>query len=128
MADLIDFVPRLFAPEYRFGGVRPPLAGDGSDIVKAGRAVPVKFTLTGADGETVTDARPRLYLVKKTDGVAGDRAPAKPVQKNADNTARYRAGKAEYVFDWDTRGLARGAYELQIDLGSSVHAIALTIN
>lgn len=128
MADLIDFVPRLFAPEYRFGGVRPPLAGDGSDVVKAGRAVPVKFTLTGADGETVTDARPRLYLVKKTDGVAGDRVPAKPVQKNADNTARYSAGKAEYVFDWDTRGLARGAYELQIDLGSSVHSIALTIN
>jgi enterochelin esterase-like enzyme len=128
MADLIDFVPRLFVPEYRFGGVRPPLAGDGSDVVKAGRAVPVKFTLTGADGKTVTDARPRLYLVRKTDGVAGNRVPAQPVQKNADNTARYSAHKAEYVFDWATKGLAPGAYELQIDLGSSVHAIALTIN
>ena len=128
MANLIDFVPRLFVPEYRFGGMRPPLAGDGSDVVKAGHPVPVKFTLTGADGKTVTDARPRLYLAKKTDGVAGDRVPATPVQKNADNTAHYKAGKAEYVFDWDTKGLARGAYELQIDLGSSVHTIALTIN
>jgi len=129
MADLIDFVPRLFGPEYRFGGVRPPLAGDGSDIVKAGHPVPVKFTLTGADGKTVTDARPGLYLAKKRDdGLAGDRVPAKPVHKNADNTARYSASKAGYVFDWDTRGLASGAYELQIDLGSSVHTIALTIN
>ncbi|GIF14933.1 alpha/beta hydrolase-fold protein [Actinoplanes teichomyceticus] len=125
-ANLVDFVPRLFTPEYRFGGVRPPLAGDGSDVVRAGRAVPVTFTLTSADGKTVTDARPRLYLARTTDGVAGDRVPATPVQKNADNTARYRAGK--YVFDWDTGGLARGAYELQIDLGSSVHAIALTID
>lgn len=128
MADLIDFVPRLFQPEYRFGGVRPPLAGDGSDVVKAGRAVPVKFTLAGADGKTVTDARPRLYLAKKKNGVVGGRVPAKPVQKHADNTARYSAAKAEYVFGWDTAGLAPGAYELQIDLGSSVHAIALTIN
>ncbi|WP_344224493.1 alpha/beta hydrolase-fold protein [Paractinoplanes ferrugineus] len=128
MADLIDFVPRLFTPEYRFGGVRPPLAGDGSDVVGAGRAVPVKFTLTDVAGKTVTDARPRLYLAKKKDGVTGARVPAKPVQKHADNTARYSAGKAEYVFGWDTGGLARGAYELQIDLGSSVHAIALTID
>lgn len=127
MADLIDFVPRLFVPEYRVG-VRPPLAGDGSHIVKAGHPVPVKFTLTGADGKPVTNAQPRLYLAKKTDGVAGERVAAKSVQKNADNTARLGPGKAEYVFDWDTKGLAPGEYELQIDLGSSVHTIAVTIN
>jgi enterochelin esterase-like enzyme len=128
MADLIDFLPRIFAPEYRFGELRPPLAGNGSDIIKAGRAVPVRFTLTSADGKAVTDAKPRVYLVKKTDGVAGDRVPATPVQKKADNTARYSADKAQYVFDWNTAGLTPGTYELQIDLGGgSVHAIALTI-
>ncbi|MFD1084450.1 PxKF domain-containing protein [Micromonospora andamanensis] len=91
--------------------------------------MPVKFTLTGADGETVTDARPRLYLVKKTDGVAGNRVPATPVEKRADNTARYSAARNQYVFHWDTTGLAPGAYELQIDpVRGSVHAIALTVN
>lgn len=129
MANLIDFVPRLFAPEYRFGGVRPPLAGDGSDVVEAGRPVPVKFTVTDAAGEAVTDAEPRIYLVKKTDGVAGHRVPATPVRERADNTARYSAARDQYVFDWDTTGLARGAYELQIDLvRGSVHTIALTVS
>ncbi|WP_204004275.1 alpha/beta hydrolase-fold protein [Micromonospora lutea] len=129
MANLIDFVPRLFAPEYRVGAVRPPLAGDGSDVVKAGRAVPVKFTLTGTDGEPVTDARPRLYLVKKTDGVPGIRVAATPVRNRADNTARYNAARGQYVFDWDTTGLARGTYELQIDpVRGSVHTIVLTVN
>ncbi|MFC3989690.1 alpha/beta hydrolase-fold protein, partial [Actinoplanes siamensis] len=128
MANLIDFVPRLFVPEYRFGGVRPPLAGDGSDIVKAGHPVPVKFSLANAEGKAVTDARPRLYLVKKTDGVAGLRVPATPVQKRADNTARYSAAGHQYIFDWDTTGLAPGTYELQIDpVRGPVHAIALTI-
>jgi len=116
-------------PRCRFGGVRPSLAGDGSDVVKAGRAVPVEFALTSADGKTVTDAQPRLYLVKKADGVNGNRVPATPVQKKADNTAPYSAGKAQYIFSWDTTGLAPGAYELQIDWGNgSVHAIALTIS
>lgn len=106
----------------------PPLAGDGSDVVKAGCAVPVKFTLTSVDDKAVTDARRRIYLVRKTDGVASDRVPATPVKKKEDNTARYDAGKARYIFDWSTTGLTPGAYELQIDLGGgSVQTIALTI-
>ncbi|MCA2216916.1 alpha/beta hydrolase-fold protein [Jidongwangia harbinensis] len=129
MANLIDFVPRLFTPEYRFGGVRPPLAGDGSDNVKAGTQVAVRFTLTDADGKAVTDAQPRLYLVKKTDGVAGIRVPATPLQERADNIARYNAARNQYVFDWDTTGLAPGTYELQIDpVRGAVHTIALTID
>jgi hypothetical protein len=101
---------------YTWSGLLGPVQAGGT--YKVGRTLPIKFQLTGASAG-VTDAVIKLLVFKINNTVVGD---AMDVESSSaattDNLFRYVNG--EYVFNWNTAGLTRGTYQLQIDMGDGV--------
>jgi hypothetical protein len=103
---------------YEWSGILQPINADGSSVFKAGSTVPVKFALTGASA-CITNAVATLSYAKVSSGVAG--AVNEAVSTSAateGNQFRYTSG--QYIFNWSTKGLSPGTYQLQINLGDGV--------
>lgn len=110
---------------YGWSGVLQPINGgttlndysDDTSSFRLGSTIPVTFKLSG-DSAGITDATAKLLVAKVSDNVIG-------TEENADSTAaategnlfRYDETNDQYVFNWGTRGLEAGAYQLGIDLG-----------
>jgi hypothetical protein len=102
---------------YGWSGFLQPINADGSSIFKLGSTVPLKFALTGASAG-ITTLVATLYVAKVSDNVAGTEAEA--VTSNpasAGSTFRYDATSGQYIYNWGTKGLSAGTYQLRIDLG-----------
>src|SRR5262249_52385807 len=100
---------------YAWSGVLPPINADGSSVFKLGSTVPVIFQLTGPSA-CVTTLAATLSCAKVSSGVAG------PVNKAGSTSAattgnlfRCDPKSRQYIFNWGTKGLAAGTYQLQID-------------
>src|SRR5262249_4521400 len=103
-----------------WSGVLQPLNADGSSVFKAGSTIPVKFQLldTGACPGNLTATLPHA---KVSDGVAGPVNEADSTSAaTTGNQFRYDGTSGQYVFNWSTKGLTSGTYELQINLGDGV--------
>jgi hypothetical protein len=107
-----------------WSGILQPINIDGSSVFKAGSTIPVKFALTG-DSACITSLAATLAYAKGSDGVAGEVNEA--VSTSAATTGNlFRYTDGQYLFNWNTKGLAIGTYELQIDLGDGVtHTVRL---
>lgn len=106
--------------EFSWGGVLPPIKADGSSVFKAGNTVPVKFQLTEASAG-ITDAIALLSYSRVINGVPG--APIDAVSTSGATVGslfRYDWSSHQYIFNWNTKGLTAGHYQLQIDLGDGV--------
>ena len=58
---------------YNYGGILPPIKGDGSSVFKLGSTVPVKFQLKDAGGSFVGTATARIIMQKLNNNVpSGD--------------------------------------------------------
>jgi hypothetical protein len=104
---------------YAWSGVLQPLNADGSSILKLGSTVPVKFKFTG-DSAGITDAAAKLYVAKFSDGVVGKEVEAVSTASAIEgNHFRYDPTSDQYIFNWSTKALERGAgtYRLRIELG-----------
>jgi len=102
---------------YSWSGILQPVNADGTSVFRQGSTVPVKFRLAGADAG-ITDLRARLYLARVSDSVAGTQTEAASTSAaDSGNTFRYDAGAGQYVFNLSTKGLARGTWQLRVDLG-----------
>jgi hypothetical protein len=102
---------------YSCSGVLPPINLNGSSVFKQGSTVPVKFQLTGTSAG-ITDAVARLYIAKISNSVVGTELEA--VSTAAATTGcvfRYDASSGHYIFNWGTKGLTAGTYQLRIDMG-----------
>jgi hypothetical protein len=85
---------------------------------KAGNSFPVKFTLTGASAN-ITNASASLSYATLTGSVPGSSIAATSTSAaTTGNLFRYSGG--QYIFNWNTKGLAAGTYRLTIDLGDGV--------
>jgi hypothetical protein len=97
---------------YAFSGFAAPL-GTGIDFA-LGRSIPIKFTLTNAAGAAITEPSAVTALAVapvSASGVVG--APIPPA--SADGAPiRYVASSRQFVFNWNTRGLTAGAYQVQL--------------
>ncbi len=105
---------------YSWSGVLPPLNTDGTSVFKAGATVPVKFMLTGASAG-ITDLVATLSYTLISSGVVG--AINETISTSAATTGnlfRYDSTAGQYIFNWSTKGLTRGTYQLFIDLGDGV--------
>lgn len=104
-------------PMIGWSGVQEPLNADGSSVFKAGSVVPVKFYLTG-DNVGRPDLIARLSYAKVSSNVAGSVNEADaPGNGTSGNVFLYDPATGQYYFNWSTKGLAVGIYELIIDLG-----------
>ncbi len=94
-----------------------PINSDGSSIFKLGSTVPVKFRLTGASAG-IRDAVANIKTAKLSGGVAG--AETEAVTSTAASTGsafRYDATSGQYIYNWGTKGLSDGVYQIRVDLG-----------
>ena len=105
---------------YSWSGVLQPLNADGSSVFIAGSTVSVKFQLTGASAG-IDAAVARLSYVKLSNTTPG------PVNEGdvsgnatAGNRFLYDTTSGQYKFNWSTKGMTAGRYQLTIDLGDGV--------
>ncbi|MEK7546709.1 MAG: PxKF domain-containing protein [Patescibacteria group bacterium] len=90
----------LFNVVYNFGGFLPPIKSDGSGIYKQGSVLPVKFQLTDANNNLVSNATASLLLNDNDSG----------------NQFRYDAENNQYIFNLDTSSLTSGTWQLRVQL------------
>lgn len=102
---------------YEWSGVLQPVNPDGSSIFKAGSTIPVKFRLTGASAG-ITDAVARVYVARIEDEVIGAEVEASSsTPASVGNLFRYDPTDDLYIYNYGTKGMQPGTYQLRIDLG-----------
>jgi len=105
---------------YAWSGVLQPINADGSSVFKAGSTVSVKFQLTEASAG-ISTAVARLSYAKLGNTTPG---PVNEADASGNATAgnrfQYDTTSGQYKFNWSTKGMAAGKYQLTIDLGDGV--------
>jgi hypothetical protein len=111
---------------YAWSGVLQPVNADGSSVFKLGSTVPVKFALTG-DSASITTLQATLFVAKISNSIVGtDGEAVSTSAATTGNLFRYDPTSGLYVFNWSTKGLSSGTYQLRIDLGDGVlHTVIL---
>jgi hypothetical protein len=101
---------------YSHTNVLQPVNVDGSSVFKLGRTVPVKFKLTGASAgiSDLAAGFSAAYLGASSTGDVNE--PEEVAEGSTGSLFRYDAGSDQYIFNWKTKDLAAGLYELRIDL------------
>jgi hypothetical protein len=126
----------LFAEEqisvavaYTWSNLLSPINAGGGSSFNLGRTVPVKFALTGASSG-ISAATASVWVAKVTNGVVGPESPANSTSSaTAGNLFRFDVTSGQYIFNWDTRGLTPGVYQLRVDMGDGVfRAVNVTLN
>jgi len=115
-----------FTVLYNFGGFLPPVPNNGSGVFRLGSIVPIRFTLTDANGVAVSTATARLSLQLYAGGSpVGTPIDATPAGA-ADTGDLFRFGSGQYVFNLNTTPLTTGTWEIQIHLDDgTVHSVAI---
>jgi lysophospholipase L1-like esterase len=109
-----------FEVVYAGGAVRQPINPDGSSIYRAGSTVPVKFSVTDVGGVVQPDVVATFSAERISTSVSGSELEATiNVTPTAGDTFRWDPSASQYVFNWRTRGLPAGTYELSIELGEA---------
>ena len=104
---------------YSWAGFLQPINADGTSVFKLGSTVPVKFQLTGASAGTA-NAVAKLSYTKIGNGAGTVNEALSTAAADAGNTFRYDATSGQYIFNWSTKGLTSGSYQLKVDLGDGV--------
>ena len=102
---------------YAASGALQPINANGSSIFKLGSTVPVKFQLTG-DSAGITNAIANIKVARVTTGIAGTESEATTSTAASTGSAfRYDSTSNQYIYNWGTKGMAEGTYQIRIDLG-----------
>jgi FG-GAP-like repeat len=115
-----------FAVVYNFIGFLPPIPNDGSGLFKLGSTVPVKFQLTDAKGTIVSTAVARLTIQM----ISGTTLLGTPIDATASGSADvgdlFRFDTTQYIFNWSTKGVSTGTWQLQARLDDgTVHTVVM---
>jgi hypothetical protein len=103
---------------YGDGQIRQPIKRDGVSTFRAGSTIPVKLGLVDSDGIAQSDATVTFSYVKVSNEIAGAVVESLPATAaTTGNLFRWDPVESQYVFNWSTRGLATGTYELRVDVG-----------
>ena len=115
-------------PLYTWTDFLQPINLDGSSVFKLKSTVPVKFALTG-DSAGITDLAARFSCAKVSNGIVGGCVEA--IISSAATTGnlfRYDATSGQYIFNWGTKGLTAGTYQIRVDLGDGVaHTVLVSL-
>lgn len=106
---------------YNFGQFLEPINNDGSSIFKLGSTIPIKFQLTDANGNYVTNANATLNISKVTSTVTGTvLEPYTAGAGTGGNVFIYENGN-KYSYNLVTKGMSTGTWRIRVDIddGSS---------
>jgi hypothetical protein len=111
---------------YFFSGFLPPLSTGLSFALN--RTIPIKFQLTDLSGNPVTalGAVTSLQVAPVVNGVAGT-----PFTPSSSDGKGLQVNGGQYQFNWQTKGLAAGTYQIQLKLAdgtTQTKTIQLTAN
>ena len=113
---------------YGFDGFFSPVKADGTLQAKAGRSVPLKFTVADANGVAVSDLASVSVQVAEVDCATGEVEPAEPLA-TAGSSGLQHDGDGLYQLNVKTKKQwADSCRSLILDLGDGVeHSAALTL-
>ncbi|HXI59195.1 MAG TPA: PxKF domain-containing protein, partial [Polyangia bacterium] len=106
----------------------PPIRSGGSSIFTIGRAVPVKFKLTGVSAG-ITNLVAKLVVTKLSNSILGTVTDVGDEDgEDTDFVFKFRPGNKIYDYRWKTTGGTQGTYQLRADLGDGVqHQINISL-
>jgi hypothetical protein len=100
---------------YAFSGFLAPLAPGGS--YHLGRALPIQWQLTDAKGNFVSGLGAVQSLqIQSVDANGNPQAPPFNPMASGDTGLRYDPTANQFIFNWDTKGLTAGFYEIELTL------------
>jgi uncharacterized delta-60 repeat protein len=107
--------------QYRFGGYLPPLHANMS--YTAGKTIPIKFQLTDYNGASITSLG-AVTSLQVLNGSGTD------VLAGAGKTGlRYDPTANQFVYNWQTKGLANGTYTVLLALADgTTDSLTLTLS
>jgi hypothetical protein len=105
---------------YNLSGFRPPL--DSDQPIKIGRTVPIQFQLTDANGQAITSLSAVVSLQLQALDANGNAIGA-PFSPPPTGGTRLRNDGGQYIFNWQTKGLHAGSYELLLSLNDGTTSI-----
>jgi hypothetical protein len=113
--------------QYNFSGFLPPLHPNMA--YAQGRTIPIKFQLSDANGQFITSLSAITNLqVAPVNANGSLGTPFNPTAAGGTGL-RYDATANQYVFNWQTRGLAAGAYQILLALNDgTTHTLTLTLS
>jgi lysophospholipase L1-like esterase len=102
---------------YAYSGILQPINPDGSSIFKLGSTVPVKFSLTDANGVVQTATVANLTVAKVTNEIDGSYVEATSTSAATTGTLfRYDPSSQQYIFNLGTKELSKGTWSLKVTL------------
>lgn len=116
---------------YNFLGFFNPVRNDGSSVFKSGRTVPIKFSLTAADGSVVSNATASIQVFRVLDiatGTVEEVTPDAAGQSNTDNLFRFDAASGQYIYNLKLTGYPAGTYRVSaIVSDGSQHEVVFSV-
>jgi hypothetical protein len=112
---------------YHFSGFLAPLHANMTYAL--GRTIPIKFQLTNASGNFISSLSAITSLQIATVNANGSLGtPFNPTAAGG-TSLTYDTTAKQYVFNWQTKGLAAGNYEILLSLNDgSIQSLALTLS
>jgi hypothetical protein len=98
---------------YKFGGFLPPL-GNGL-VFAVNRTIPIKFTLSDANGNAITSLGAVASLQIQALDAHGNPVGS-PFNPTAAGDTGLSNGGGQFSFNWQTKGLGAGSYEIVLTL------------
>jgi hypothetical protein len=109
-------VSRTFSVFHSWTGILQPVNANNTSVFKLGSTVPVKFSLTGGSAGVTTLAA-KLYVAKVGSAVVGTELEGtSTAASDGGNVFRYDAAAGQYIFNWGTKGLSEGTWQIRVDL------------
>jgi hypothetical protein len=106
---------------FAWSGFLQPINNDNSSVFKLGSTVPTKFQLTGPSAG-ISDLVAKIYIAKVSNAVVGQEI--EPISTSAATVGNlFRCGDpgcSQYIFNWGTKGLTTGTYQIRVDMGDGV--------
>jgi hypothetical protein len=114
---------------YNFGQFLPPINNDGSSVFKLGSTVPIKFQLTDANGNYITDATAIINLDKIASTITGTiLQPYSVGSGTAGNIFIYETNGNRYSYNLVTKGLSAGTWRITVTISDeSSYAINVSL-
>ena len=103
----------------------PPLAADGSSVVRQGSTIPVKFRVCDANGVSIgtPGVVSSFRLLRIVEGTAATDVTIEPLSTTPDTAFRWDPSAQQWIFNLSTKDLASGAtyiYSIGLNDGSSI--------
>jgi hypothetical protein len=115
-----------YTVQYAFSGFLPPMEQRSS--FKAGSTIPVKWQLLNSTGSPITSLSAITSLQVGYNGACSGDPDGAVVDAGDAGYSGLRIAGSQFIFNWQTKGLPAGCYNLMLKLDdTSTHSVLVTL-